>query len=214
MILIFSGLMSVLLGTVVALNQLNIKRLYAYSAIVNVGYLMTAAAYGTTESFSVLVNYLVIYLLSTVAIFVTILAFRKVAGLKKIKYLPEYSVYSAYNSAFSVLLGLLFFSLAGVPPLAGFFIKFFLFKMIFALDFLLNPVIFVILITSVASAFYYIRVVRFVFFDGGRSPVLFKRVNYFIIFFFVVLCLFLSTFFFFQPAFFAIGECLVLALYL
>ena len=190
-----------LLGTFAALNQLSIKRLYAYSAIVNVGYLATALSYGTLASFSALLNYLLIYVISTFLIFLVLLLFRTVFGLKKLKYLPDYKHFAAYSSVFSVFFSLIFFSLAGVPPLAGFFIKFFLFKTIFIADFMLNPAVFVILVTSVISAFYYIRVVRFVFFDTKRAPILFCQLSGGILFLYTVLVFFILFFIFFQQFF-------------
>lgn len=213
-ILFFSGLVSVLVGTFAALNQFNIKRLYAYSGIVNVGYLVTAASYGTLDGFSTLFTYLLVYLVSSFAVFLTLLCYRSVLGLKKIKQLTEYSFFAEYSGVFGVFLGLLFFSLAGIPPLAGFFVKFFIFKAIFSADFMLNPAIFVILITSVISAFYYIRVVRFLFFGVIRSPILFLRLNYFVVFLFVMACFFLCLFFLFQSFFFVSVEYLVAGLYL
>lgn len=210
----FSGLVSVLVGTFAALNQFNIKRLYAYSGIVNVGYLVTAASYGTLDGFSTLFTYLLVYLVSSFAVFLTLLCYRSVLGLKKIKQLTEYSFFAEYSGVFGVFLGLLFFSLAGIPPLAGFFVKFFIFKAIFSADFMLNPAIFVILITSVISAFYYIRVVRFLFFGVIRSPILFLRLNYFVVFLFVMACFFLCLFFLFQSFFFVSVEYLVAGLYL
>ena len=200
-IFFFAGLLSVLLGTFAALNQLSIKRLYAYSAIVNVGYLVTALSYGTLSSFSATLNYLLIYLISTFSIFLVLLLFRTVFGLKKLKYLLDFKYFATYSSVFAIFFGLVFFSLAGVPPLAGFFIKFFLFKTIFVSDFMLNPAVFIILITSVISAFYYIRVIRFVFFDTKRAPSLFLPLNKATSLVFVLVVLFMLFFIFFQQLF-------------
>lgn len=191
-------MLSVLLGTVVALNQLSIKRLYAYSAIVNVGYLITAISYGTFSSFIATFNYLLIYVISTISIFLVILMFRAAFGFKKIKYLPDYKTYATYSMIFATTLSFIFFSLAGIPPLAGFFIKFFLFKSIMLNDFMLNPAFFIILVTSVVSAFYYIRVVRFIFFDTGRAPQLFLPLNYKLVFIFMLLNFLIIFFLFFQ----------------
>lgn len=212
-VLFFAGIFSVIVGTFGALNQINIKRLYAYSAIVNIGYLITAASYGTLESFTVLFNYLCLYFFSTIAIFLVLMLFRNLPGLKKIKYLLEYSAFATYSSLLAIFIALIFFSLAGVPPLAGFFIKFFLFKVIFVADFLANPGFFIILIMSVISSFYYIRVVRFLFFTNTRKPVLFAKLNYFVVFVFVVVCAWMFVFFFFQPAILSFIEYLSASLY-
>lgn len=171
--LFVSGLLSVLWGTFGALNQLNIKRLYAYSAIVNMGYLVVSFSYGTVENFVNTINYLIPYIISSIAIFTLILLFRKGSTFRKIKFIGDYKYYFNYSIVLACTVTLIFFSLAGVPPLAGFFTKFFLFRTIFLLDFLTNCVIFIIIVVSVITAFYYIRVVRFVFFYNIRSPLLF-----------------------------------------
>lgn len=199
-VLFLSGLLSVLWGTLAALNQFNIKRLYIYSAIVNVGYLLTTLSYGTYDSLLVLFNYLMIYFISTLSIFLVIMLFRKAVNLQKIKFLLEYRLYSTYSTPFAVLYALVFFSLAGVPPLAGFFAKFFLFKVVFAGSFLSNPAFFFILILSVVSAFYYIRCVQFIFFDTLRRPSLFSPLPFAAVFLFVTSIFLLVVFTLFQPA--------------
>lgn len=186
-------------GTFVALNQTSIKRLYAYSAIVNVGYILTALAGGTYDNMSAAVNYLITYLTLTLAVFIVILLFRKVIDARKIKFISEYKVFLTYSTTFSLFFSFIFFSFAGIPPLAGFFIKFFLFKSIFNINFLTNPLFFIILITSVVSAFYYIRVIRFIFFDTKRYPVFFLPLNIVYCFIFTHLVLFLLLFVFVKP---------------
>lgn len=181
------------------MNQLNIKRLYAYSAIVNVGYILTSLAYGTLENLVASLNFLVVYLLSTLSFFAVILMFRESGNLRKLKYIGDYKSYLSYSSLLAILFSLVFFSMAGVPPLAGFFIKFFLFKAIFTVDFLLNPIFFVILVTSVISTLYYIRIVRFIFFDKLVEPTFFRPVNIIFCFLFIFIIIFLLIFAVFQP---------------
>lgn len=197
--LFFAGLMSVIIGTFAALNQLNIKRLYAYSSIVNVGYILTVTSYGTYESLVTALNYLLTYFLATFMLFIILMYFRQFTTLSKLKYLVEYRVYSSYSFLMGILLSLAFFSLAGVPPLAGFFIKFFLFKSLFSLDFIASAAFFVILILSVISAFYYIRVVRFIFFTTTRKPFLFLPLSGVACFGFVNCAILLVGFVFYQP---------------
>jgi len=210
----FSGVVSVLWGTFAALNQFNIKRLYAYSAIVNVGYLLLDLSYGTLEAFSSAMNYIVVYLFSTFAIFLTILLFRRVGGLKKIPFIMNYNLFYTHGSAAAVLVALIFFSLAGIPPLAGFFIKFFLFRSLFLVDFLSNFAIFVILATSVISAFYYIRVVRLIFFTSIRVPATFVQMDFLLTFLFVFQIFFIVLFLFLQPVALLVCTNLVSSLFL
>lgn len=194
-----SGLLSVLWGTFAALNQLSVKRLYAYSAVVNVGYLLISFSYGTLENFANVLNYLIPYIFSTIAIFSVVLLFRKVGTLRKIKFIGDFKYHFTYSTALAAAISLIFFSLAGVPPLAGFFTKFFLFRSIFLTDFLTNFVIFVILITSVISAFYYIRVVRFAFFYNIRNPLLVVTLDFTGAFILITIVYGLCVFILFQP---------------
>lgn len=161
--------------------------------------MLTALAYGTLESLVVSINYLVVYLLSTLSFFLVILLFREINGLRKIKFIGEYRIYLTYSSLAAILFSLIFFSMAGVPPLAGFFIKFFLFKEVFVADFLLNPAVFIILVTSVVSTLYYIRVVRFIFFDSKSTPAMLVSLNvgscFLLVFSLIVVVLFIL----FQP---------------
>ena len=197
--LFFAGLLSVVLGTFGALHQLNVKRLYAYSAIVNVGYLLSTVAYGTYDSLVSSINYLLTYFVATFIIFTVVMYFRHFVTLLKFKYIAEYRVYTTYSFLLGTAISLAFFSLAGVPPLAGFFIKFFLFRSLFSAEFLASAAFFLILLLSVVSAFYYIRVVRFMFFDATRKPFLFLPLNPFAMFFLVNCCALLIYFVFYQP---------------
>lgn len=195
----FSGLLSVIVGTFAALNQLNIKRLYAYSAIVNVGYILTAISYGTYDGIVAGFNYLITYFVATFMIFTILMYFRNYVSFAKLKYLVEYRLYASQGFLVGTIISLIFFSLAGVPPLAGFFIKFFLFKTLFSSEFLSNAAFFIILIMSVVSAFYYIRVIRFIFFTTKRKPFLFAPVATIPCFFLVNCCAVLIGFVFYQP---------------
>jgi NADH-quinone oxidoreductase subunit N len=199
LVFFFSGLLSVLWGTFAALDQVNIKRLYAYSAVVNVGYLLSAFAYGTVDGFVVSINYLVTYLTTTFLVFLVILLFRKVEGAQKIKFFADYQAYLSYNPTTALLVAFVFFSLAGIPPLAGFFIKFFLLRTLFVYEFLSGPTVYIVLITTVVSAFYYIRIVRFAFFNSKRIPTFFINISWAHSFLFVLVNFFLIFFLSIQP---------------
>lgn len=127
---------------------------------------------------------------------------RKSVNNNKIKFLGDFNLYLTYSPILAGLFSIVFFSLAGIPPLSGFFIKFFLFKSLFLSDFLLNSFFFIILIFSATSAFYYIRCVQFMFFNTSRKPVLFVTPNFFNTLIFVNCCIFLFFFFLFQPIFY------------
>lgn len=197
-----------------ALNQFNIKRLYAYSAIVNIGNLLVVFAYGSLSNFAVVLNYVTVYTISTLALFLVILTFRRNDGARKFLFIADYSMLYTHSGLLAAIIAIIFFSLAGVPPLAGFFIKFFLFRGVFMLDFLANFALFVVLLASVISAFYYIRVIRFAFFTSERIPALFAQVDSVMVFLLVVLILFLLFFVFLQPVLLLTCTYLVSALFI
>lgn len=208
------GVLSTLVGTISALAQFTIKRLYAYSAILNVGYLLVALSYGTYASFTVVLSYLPVYFLTTYLLFSLILMLRHMLSGRKIKFLTDYRLYLTYDFTLAFGLALLFFSFAGIPPLAGFFIKFFLFKVIFVSDFIRSLVFFFTLLLSVVSAFYYIRVVRFTFFDTIRRPVFFLHVNFIYTFLFINGLFMLIFFVVAQPIFYLFTSSVVGLLFL
>jgi NADH:ubiquinone oxidoreductase subunit 2 (chain N) len=203
-LLFFSGLLSVLWGTFAALNQFSIKRLYAYSSIVNIGYLAMALSYGTSENLVVVFYYLVVYIILSALLFSFIIGVGNLRGFETGKSLFDYKTLFSYNFFFSIFFALIFFSFAGIPPLSGFFIKFFLFKVMFLGDFLLNPAFFVIFFVSTISAFYYIRVVRFIYFSGNkRFPDFFVVLSPFLVFTIIFsITTFVILFFLFSELFF------------
>lgn len=185
-LLFFSGLLSVLWGTFSALYQFSIKRLYAYSSIVNIGYLAMALSYGTSESLTAVLYYLTVYIVITALLFSFLVGIGNLRGFETGKSLFDYKALFSYSFFLSILFSLIFFSFAGIPPLSGFFIKFFLFKTMFLADFLMNPAFFIIFFVSTVSAFYYIRVVRFIYFSGNsRFPDFFVVTSPFLIFFII-----------------------------
>lgn len=213
-IFMFSGFFSVIIGTFTAFNQFTIKRLYIYSAIVNVGYVLIALTVGLYANVVAVFNYLPVYFFSTFLLFTFILLFRRSDSHCKIKFLVDYRLFLTYNFFVAFGFAVLFFSLAGIPPLAGFFVKFFLFKAIFVTDFLRNSLFFVTLLFSVVAAFYYIRVVRFVFFDTTRRPVLFVPLQFSMCFITINIIFVLSFFLFLQPTLYLLAGYFVSAFYI
>jgi NADH-quinone oxidoreductase subunit N len=120
--------------------------------------------------------------------------------------LLEFKYFFSYSTAFALLFVIIFFSFAGIPPLAGFFIKFLLFKYIFISDFLVTSTFFIILILSAVSAFYYIRCISYTVFVSNRIPFLFIRLPFFTSFIFVNSSFILILFLFFQPSLYLLLE--------
>ncbi|HEY7550427.1 MAG TPA: NADH-quinone oxidoreductase subunit NuoN [Hyphomicrobiaceae bacterium] len=156
---------SMLLGAFAAIGQSNFKRLLAYSAIGNIGYALIGLAAGSPEGARGVVIYLVIYVAMTLGAFAVVLAMRR--GQTMIEDIEELSGLAQNNLALATLLAILLFSLAGVPPLAGFFAKFYVF--LAAVREGLWPLAIIGVLASVVSAYYYVRIVKIVFFDRPRE---------------------------------------------
>jgi len=156
---------SMVLGAFAAIGQSNIKRLLAYSAIGNIGYALIGLAAGSPEGARGVVIYLVIYVAMTLGAFGCVLAMRRADGMTE--EIDDLSGLAQNNLALATLLAILLFSLAGIPPLAGFFAKFYVF--LAAVREGLWPLAIIGVLASVVGAYYYVRIVKIMFFDPPRE---------------------------------------------
>jgi NADH-quinone oxidoreductase subunit N len=156
---------SMVLGAFAAIGQSNIKRLLAYSAIGNIGYALIGLAAGSPEGARGVVIYLVIYVIMTLGAFGCVLAMRRADGMTE--EIDDLSGLAQNNLALATLLAILLFSLAGIPPLAGFFAKFYVF--LAAVREGLWPLAIIGVLASVVGAYYYVRIVKIMFFDPPRE---------------------------------------------
>ena len=165
MIIIFISLASMILGAVAAIGQTNLKRLMAYSAIGHMGYALAGLATGSNEGIQSTVMYLSIYLLMNLGIFSCIFMMKR----KDIFYedIQDLSGLSKNHPIISVCLLVLLFSLAGIPPLAGFFAKFYVFMAVIKVE--MYTLAIIGLITTVISAFYYLRIIKIIYFDDPKE---------------------------------------------
>ncbi len=165
MIIIFISLASMILGAVAAIGQTNIKRLMAYSSIGHMGYALAGLATGSNEGIQGTVIYLSIYLLMNLGIFSCIFMMRR----KDIFYedIQDLSGLSKNHPTISFCLLALLFSLAGIPPLAGFFAKFYIFMAVIKAE--MYTLAIMGLITTVISAFYYLRIIKIIYFDESKE---------------------------------------------
>ena len=165
MIIIFISLASMILGAVAAIGQANLKRLMAYSAIGHMGYALAGLATGSNEGIQSTVIYLSIYLLMNLGIFSCIFMMKR----KDIFYedIQDLSGLSKNHPIISVCLLVLLFSLAGIPPLAGFFAKFYVFMAVIKVE--MYTLAIIGLITTVISAFYYLRIIKIIYFDDPKE---------------------------------------------
>ena len=156
------------LGAFAAIGQTNIKRLLAYSAIGNIGYALIGLAAGSPQGAQGVVIYMVIYVAMTLGAFACVLAMRRPSGM--VEEIQELAGLAQTNLGLATVFAILMFSLAGVPPLAGFFAKFYVFAA--AVKEGLWPLAVLGVLASVVGAYYYVRVVKIMFFDEAKEKFL------------------------------------------
>ena len=152
---------SMLVGAFSAIAQTNIKRLMAYSSIGHMGYALVGLAAGTREGVTAVLVYMAIYVVMTIGAFACILMMRRRGGMTE--NIEDLAGLTKTNMPLAVILTVLLFSLAGVPPLAGFFGKWFVFFAAVEAGLVWLAVVGVL--ASAVSAFYYLRIVWFMWFD-------------------------------------------------
>ncbi len=157
---------SMVLGSFAAIGQTNIKRLMAYSSIGHVGYALIGLAAGSAEGIRGVLIYMAIYLPMNVGAFACILLMRRKTGM--VEDIDELAGLSRNSPMIALMLAIFMFSLAGVPPLAGFFGKFYVF--LAAVDAGLYTLAVVGVLASVVGAFYYVRIVKLMYFDEPAEP--------------------------------------------
>jgi len=152
---IFCALSSIFLGILLSLYQFKIKRLLAYSAISHTGYMLLSISVGSLEGFVALFIYLFIYLSISLNIFAILLVFRQQRTFYKLRKIVDFSFILRSNFFLAFIIALVLLSYAGIPPLAGFFGKFFLFfSLIKSYNFVLS---FFVILFSLIGTIYYIR---------------------------------------------------------
>ena len=152
---------SMLLGSFAAINQRNIKRLMAYSSIGHIGYALIGLAAGTPAGVRGILIYMTIYLFMNIGTFAVILCMRRRGQL--VEGIDDLAGLARTQPLLAATLGIFMFSLAGVPPLAGFFSKFYIFMA--AIDARLFWLAVLGVVTSVVGAYYYVRIVKIMYFD-------------------------------------------------
>jgi len=164
---LFLGLLSIVFGSIMSLYQTKIKRLLAYSGISHMGFMFIALSLFSVNGLFVFLVYFLIYIVLSVGIFSVVLAFRVERNFYKLRNLVEFSSLLKANFFLAVIFSFILLSFAGVPPLSGFFGKFLLFHALVESNnyFLALSV----LLLSVLTTVYYIRLIRFVFFNDYVS---------------------------------------------
>lgn len=157
----FLSAASMIVGAIAALRQNNIKRLMAYSAIGNMGYTLIGVATGTEKGAAAVMLYMTIYMIMSIGVFGIILLMRR--GGLAVELIDDLAGLSRTNPALGWIMAFLMFSMSGIPPLAGFFGKLFIFESAIAAGSYYLAVIGVL--SSVVAAYYYLRIIKVMFFD-------------------------------------------------
>jgi NADH-quinone oxidoreductase subunit N len=160
-IVVFVAIASMVLGSFAAIGQRNIKRLMAYSSIGHMGFALIGLAAGTSEGVQGVLVYMAIYLTMTLGVFAVILSMRRSGGM--VESIDQLAGLARTHPATAFFLAMLLFSMAGVPPLAGFFAKFYVFLAAIKAGLYLLAVIGVL--ASVVGAYYYLMIVKVMYFD-------------------------------------------------
>ena len=167
-IVIFAAIASIVIGALGAIGQRNLKRLLAYSSINNVGFILIGLAVATPQGAAAMLTYLVIYVAMTVASFVVVLVLRDAAG-NPVEDLADVAGLSRSRPWLAGGMAMVMFSLAGIPPLFGFWGKFVVFQAAVAAGFV--PLAALGIAASVIGAFYYLKVVKVMYFDEPAGKV-------------------------------------------
>jgi NADH-quinone oxidoreductase subunit N len=160
-IIVFISIASMALGSFAAIGQRNIKRLLAYSSIGHMGFALIGLAAASPDGILGVILYMAIYMVMTLGAFACVLAMRRQHGA--VENVDDLSGLARTNKLMAFVLAMLMFSLAGIPPLAGFFAKYFVFTAAIKANLVTLAVIGVI--TSVVGAYYYLRIVKVMYFD-------------------------------------------------
>ena len=165
MIIIFLSIASMLLGAIAAIGQTNIKRIIAYSSIGHIGYALAGLSTGSNDGIQSSIVYIIIYIIMNLGFFSCLLMLKR--NNEYYESLDDLSGLSKNHPLLSLSLLIILFSLAGIPPLAGFFAKFYIFKSVIEQSMYFLAIIG--LLSTVVAAFYYLRIIKIIYFDNEKE---------------------------------------------
>jgi NADH-quinone oxidoreductase subunit N len=160
-LIVLISIASMILGALAAIGQTNIKRLMAYSSIGHMGYALIGLAVGTPEGIRGVLVYLVVYVFMSAGTFACIIAMQR--GGRSLERISDLNGLGRTDPALALAMAVFMFSMAGVPPLSGFFGKLYVF--LAAVQGGMWTLAIIGVLTSVVGAYYYLRVVKVMFFD-------------------------------------------------
>lgn len=174
-IFIYSSILSMIFASIIALYQIKIIRLFAYSAISHIGYLLIGLSIGTIESIQASLIYIFIYIIMSILIYSFLIAIKSKNKQIEIKYLKELIGFSKFNPLLAISFTILLFSIAGIPPLAGFFSKLYIFAS--AINSSMYHLVLIGILTSTISTVYYIYLIRLIYFEKVNSFFFIFQIN-------------------------------------
>ena len=194
-IIIFISIASMILGAVAAMIQKNLKRLLAYSSIGHIGYALAGVATGAISGYESAIVYISIYVIMNIGAFSCLYLLKKDGKYKE--NISDLSGISKKHPLLAISLLIILFSLAGVPPLGGFFAKFYVFVAV--LENKMYALAIIGLLTTVMSAFYYLKIIKIMYFDDSlisfgvykeqdRASFYFCKLHNFNHFFYILQC--------------------------
>jgi NADH-quinone oxidoreductase subunit N len=171
----FCAVSSVVTGSFMALKQRKLKRLLAYSSIGHVGYILIALSSGGLEGFHASMIYIVTYMLMGVGVWSVVSCLENNISVKRTRTLADLAMISRTNPVLAFSSAILIFSMAGVPPLAGFYAKFCVFTSSINASMYVYSIL--IILVSVVSTYYYIRLIKTVYFEKVSIKAFYKPIS-------------------------------------
>ena len=163
-LIVILAVASMALGSIAAIMQTNIKRLLAYSSIGHMGYALIGFAAGTAAGYQASLIYVALYVVMSAGAFACVIAFRRQG--QAVETIADLAGLGAERPGLALGLAIFMWAMAGIPPLSGFFGKLYVF--LAAIDAGLLPLAIIGVLTSVSGAFYYLRVIKVMYFDAGK----------------------------------------------
>jgi proton-translocating NADH-quinone oxidoreductase chain N len=191
--IILISILSMIVGCFGAITQIKIKRFLAFSAINNIGFMLLGFCCNSIQGIFVLFFYCIVYMIGSLSIFSILLLIYKNHDSKRLKYIKDFGILYKQNTMLGFCMSIIFFSFAGIPPLAGF-----LSKMLLFLNIVNNGLFFLVFLgifVSFVSCFYYLRVIQVSFFGKLYQWVGLQKLDFFVSFFLSLNILFLILFF-------------------
>ena len=164
-ILVFLSIASMIFGAVAAIGQNNLKRLIAYSSIGHIGYALAGLSVGTNEGIQSSIVYISIYIVMNLGLFSCLFMMKR--NNEYFEKIEDLSGLSKNHPILSLSLLVILFSLAGIPPLAGFFAKFYIFKSVIEQSMYFLAI--VGLLSTVVAAFYYLKIIKIIYFEKQKE---------------------------------------------